>query len=74
MPRLPELPAARVLAALRRGGFKEVRRHGSHRVLVHVDGRSLVFAVHESRRVGPKLLAKILKDAGIAADEFRKLI
>ena len=48
MARLPELPARRVLAALARAGFRETRRRGSHRFLVHPDGRVLVFAVHES--------------------------
>jgi hypothetical protein len=33
----------------------------------------LVFALHDADRVGPKLLAKILKDARITADEFRRL-
>jgi len=32
-----------------------------------------MFAVHDADRVGPKLLAKILKDAGISPDEFTKL-
>jgi predicted RNA binding protein YcfA (HicA-like mRNA interferase family) len=72
--RLPELPARRVLAALERAGFCEARRRGSHRFLVHHDGRALVFAVHERERIGPKLLAKILKDARISHDDFRRLL
>jgi predicted RNA binding protein YcfA (HicA-like mRNA interferase family) len=62
-----------VLAALRRAGFEETRRRGSHRFLIHAAGRSLIFALHDGERVGPKLLAKILKDAGIGAEEFRRL-
>jgi predicted RNA binding protein YcfA (HicA-like mRNA interferase family) len=34
----------------------------------------MLFAVHEAERVGPKLMAKILKDAGITAEAFRRLI
>jgi predicted RNA binding protein YcfA (HicA-like mRNA interferase family) len=41
---------------------------------VHADGRSLIFAVHDAERVGPKLLAKILRDARISRDQFRRLI
>jgi predicted RNA binding protein YcfA (HicA-like mRNA interferase family) len=63
-----------VLAALRRAGFDEIRRRGSHRFLMHADGRSLTFALHEAERVGPKLLAKILKDARISPEEFRRLV
>jgi len=64
--RLPELPARRVLAALFRAGFRETRRRGSHRFLVHPDGRVLLFAVHESERV--------LKDARISQEQFRQLL
>jgi predicted RNA binding protein YcfA (HicA-like mRNA interferase family) len=71
--RLAELPARRVLAALRRAGFQEIRRHGSHRFLLHTDGRSLIFALHDDERIGPKLLAKILKDARISLEDFRRL-
>ena len=72
MARLPELPARRVLGALERAGFREARRRGSHRFLVHDDGRSLLFAVHERERIGPRLLTKILKDARVSPDEFRR--
>jgi predicted RNA binding protein YcfA (HicA-like mRNA interferase family) len=41
---------------------------------VHADGRALVFAVHDRERVGPKLLAKILRDAHVSQEEFRRLI
>jgi predicted RNA binding protein YcfA (HicA-like mRNA interferase family) len=33
-----------------------------------------LFAVHDAERVGPKLLAKILKDAEITDREFRRLL
>ena len=33
MPKLPRLPAAEVVAALKRLGFEEVRQKGSHLVL-----------------------------------------
>jgi len=63
-----------VLGALFRAGFKEVRRRGSHRFLLHRDGRRLLFALHDAERVGPKLLSKILKDARLRSDEFRRLL
>ncbi|MBI3769410.1 MAG: type II toxin-antitoxin system HicA family toxin [Deltaproteobacteria bacterium] len=57
-----------------RAGFQEARRHGSHRFLVHQDGRRMLFAVHETERVGPKRLATILKDAHITPEQLRRLI
>ena len=74
MARLPELPARRVLTVLFRAGFTEVRRSGSHRFLAHPDGRTMVFALHHAERVGPKLLAKLLKDAKMRPEEFRHLL
>lgn len=74
MARLPELPARRVLSALERAGFRQVRQRGSHRFLVHDDGRMLVFAVHDRERVGPKLLTRILRDARVSHDQFRRLL
>ena len=74
MARLPEVSSRRVLTALQRAGFREARRRVSHRFLVHDGGSTLLFAVHDAERIGPKLLAKILKDAGITRDTFRRLL
>ena len=63
-----------MLAALARASFHEARRRGSHRLLLHEDGRSLLFAVHDAERVGPRLLTKILKDARISPEQFRRLV
>ncbi|PZS35418.1 MAG: hypothetical protein DLM61_01965 [Pseudonocardiales bacterium] len=43
--------AARVLAALKRDGWTETRRRGSHRVLVK-DDRQRVWAYHEGVDLG----------------------
>jgi predicted RNA binding protein YcfA (HicA-like mRNA interferase family) len=74
LSKLPEFPARRVLRALQRAGFNEVRRKGSHRFLAHADGRVLLFAHHESERLGPKILAKILRDAGLNPEELRAVL
>lgn len=34
----------------------------------------MIFAVHEAERIGPKLLAKMLKDARIRPEDFRRLL
>ena len=43
-----------MLAALLKAGFRETRRRGSHRFLVHQDGRTMLFAAHDAERIGPK--------------------
>jgi predicted RNA binding protein YcfA (HicA-like mRNA interferase family) len=57
--------AARVLAALKRDGWTEARRSGSHRVLVKGD--------HDGVDLGGPAMARIARDYGYALDELRKL-
>jgi predicted RNA binding protein YcfA (HicA-like mRNA interferase family) len=64
--------AARVLAALRRNGWTETRRSGSHRVLVKGDQRR-VWAYHDGVDLGGPAMARIAKDYGYTLDELRKL-
>ncbi|MBI5488921.1 MAG: type II toxin-antitoxin system HicA family toxin [Deltaproteobacteria bacterium] len=71
MRRPPELTARRLVRAIQRAGFVEVRRSGSHRVLRHPDGRWLVFAFHDSDRIGPKMLARVARRAGLTIEDLR---
>ncbi len=45
--KLPLLPGRQVLAALKRLGFVELHRRGSHIKMVHSDGRKIVFPYHD---------------------------
>jgi predicted RNA binding protein YcfA (HicA-like mRNA interferase family) len=65
------LTARRVLRGLERAGFVEIRRAGSHRILRHPDGRWLVSAFRESERIGPKMLARIARRAGLTVQDLR---
>lgn len=62
-----------VLRALLHAGFVEKRQSGSHKILRHPDGRQTYVAVH-SRDIPEGTLRKILKQAGLSEDEFRKLL
>ena len=64
--------AARVLAALKRDGWTETRRRGSHRVLLK-DDRQRVWAYYEGVDLGGPAMARIAKDYGYTLDELRKL-
>lgn len=64
--------AARVLAALKRDGWVEVRRAGSHRVLVK-DDRRRIWAYHDGADLGGPALARLAKDYGYTLAELRKL-
>jgi predicted RNA binding protein YcfA (HicA-like mRNA interferase family) len=64
--------AARVLAALKRGGWVEIRRSGSHRVLVRGD-QQRIWAYHEGVDLGGPAMARIARDYGYTLAELRKL-
>lgn len=64
--------ASRVLAALRRDGWIETRRSGSHRVLVK-GSQQRTWAYHDNVDLGGPALARIAKDYGYTIGELRKL-
>ena len=63
-------PARRVLRALLRIGWEQVRVRGSHRVLRRDGWSDYVFAFHESEHVGPVMLARIAKRTGLRPEDL----
>ncbi|MEM3377561.1 MAG: type II toxin-antitoxin system HicA family toxin [Candidatus Bathyarchaeia archaeon] len=63
-----------MIKALSKIGFKIVRKHGSHVVLKHSDGRITVVPVYAGEEIGSGLLSKIIKDTGLSKEEFLKLL
>ena len=51
-----------------------MRKHGSHLVLKHADGRLTVVPVHAGEEIGRGLLNKIIKDTGVPKEEFINLL
>ncbi len=72
--KLPALTGAEVIQALQRGGFTVVRVRSSHQFLRHSDGRRTVVPVHASETIGPGLMSKNLRDAGLDREQFRALL
>ena len=70
--KLPLLSGQDVLRTLKRMGFKEVHRKGSHVKMKHPDGRKIVFPYHNE--VDRYTLKGALKDAEVDIDEFLKNI
>lgn len=66
--KLPVLSAKQVLAALKRLGFIEVHRKGSHVKMKHADGRIIVFPFHDE--VDRYTLKGALRDAEIDLGRF----
>ena len=70
--KLPLLSGREVLTTLKRMGFKEVHRKGSHVKMKHPDGRKIVFPYHDE--IDRFTLKGALKDAEIDIKEFLKNI
>jgi predicted RNA binding protein YcfA (HicA-like mRNA interferase family) len=62
----PATRARRVLAALLRTSWTVKRTTGSHRVLARDGWADFVFAFHDNEEIGPRMLARIARSAGLA--------
>ena len=62
---------ARVLARL---GFVVVRQSGSHRIYRNAEGKRATLPFHQRGTLHPKVLASVLRDAGITADQLREML
>ena len=66
--KLPLLSGRQVLSALKRLGFMEVHRKGSHVKMKHPDGRMIVFPYQDE--IDRYTLKGALKDAEVGIEEF----
>ena len=64
--------AREVLAKLLRAGFVEKRHSGSHKILLHPNGRQTYVAMHTGD-VPNGTFRSILKQSGLTEDEFKSL-
>jgi predicted RNA binding protein YcfA (HicA-like mRNA interferase family) len=71
---IPALPGAKVVKTLERAGFTVTRVSGSHHVMRHPDGRTVVVPVHAGHDLPKGTLRNILAIIGMTADELRKLL
>jgi predicted RNA binding protein YcfA (HicA-like mRNA interferase family) len=70
MSRSPAAKAQRVLAALLRRGWTVKRQAGSHRVLQRAGWPDYIFAFHDGTEIGPRMLARIAKETGLASNDL----
>ena len=74
MSRLPALRPRKVVGALKRAGFVEHQRQGSHLTLIHPESQRRTTVVIHNRDMKRGMLKGILKQAGLTEDEFRRLL
>lgn len=71
MPKLPRVSGAEVVRALERLGFAVARQRGSHIVLRR---GSIGCVVPNHRELKTGTLAGVLKQAGVSAEDFMKVL
>jgi predicted RNA binding protein YcfA (HicA-like mRNA interferase family) len=75
MPPLPRITGRELVRALGKLGWQVVAQKGSHAHLKNPahDGRVTV-PLHAGETIGPGLLRSILSQAGVTADELRRVL
>lgn len=73
-PKLPSVKPRKIIRALERLGFRLERQSGSHMIFVHPDGRLIPLPFHSDRELKPGLMRRIIRDAGVSPEEFRRLL
>jgi predicted RNA binding protein YcfA (HicA-like mRNA interferase family) len=71
MPKLPRISGIECTKALTKLGFEEVRQRGSH-VVMKKGGIGCVVPMHKEIKAGT--LAGILRQAGVSAADFTKML
>jgi len=74
MSTFPSITGLKLIKALQKSGFEEIRSKGSHRFLRHPDGRCTVVPVHRGETIGRGLLAQILYDCEMNREELVKVL
>jgi predicted RNA binding protein YcfA (HicA-like mRNA interferase family) len=71
MTRAPQITARELLAFLKRNGFVEERRAGSHLTLRNAHTSQIVTVpVHTGCDLGRGLAVRILRDAGFSLEDY----
>jgi predicted RNA binding protein YcfA (HicA-like mRNA interferase family) len=73
--KLPRITAADLVRTLDRDGWQDLRQRGSHLHLTHpIKPGRVTVPWHSGVTLAPKTLQAILTQAGITADELRRLL
>jgi predicted RNA binding protein YcfA (HicA-like mRNA interferase family) len=70
--RLPVVSGAATVEALAKAGFAQVSQRGSHVKLRGEGGRTVIVPMH--RELASGTLRSVLRQAGLSADEFSRLL
>lgn len=75
MPKLPNISGKNLLKVLKKAGYSEVRKRGSHVFVEHESfERATVIPVHANEDLGKGILKSILNDLEISVDDLIEMI
>jgi len=74
MPRLPRVTAREIIAVLEKKGFLLARQSGSHKIYKDAVRKRVTVPFHAQKILHPKILASIMRDAGIRPEELECLL
>ena len=72
--RLPRVTAREVIRVLEKVGFSLARQSGSHKIYKNPEGKRVTVPYHAGKILHPKLLRRILSDAGLTVERFKELL
>jgi predicted RNA binding protein YcfA (HicA-like mRNA interferase family) len=67
---LSPVRAEKAIKVLEESGFSFARQKGSHIILQHSDGRSVVIPDHQGEELGRGILRAIIRQVGLTREEF----
>jgi predicted RNA binding protein YcfA (HicA-like mRNA interferase family) len=73
MTRLPVVSGAQAVRAFIKAGW-EVRRRESSHVTLKRRGAVLILTVPDYKELDPWILRKLIRDAGLTVEQFRRLL
>jgi predicted RNA binding protein YcfA (HicA-like mRNA interferase family) len=71
--KLPILKSREIIAILKRIGFIEIRKTGSHLILVNKESKKIISVPVHNKDIKRGLLVGIVKQTGLTPQEFIKL-
>jgi len=74
MPKLPRVTSEEMVRALLKAGFTKDRQKGSHLTLLHPDTHRRAVVPMHGRVLKAGLTHGLLKQAGLTADDLRRLL
>ena len=71
--KLPRISPDKIIKALVKLGFSEVRQSGSHKIFKNESGIRITVPYHSGRTIHPKVLREILNSLDITIEDLKKL-